>query len=153
MDAVGKSPDKRVRALGKKNVETVKATVLQGKATTPQEKTAALRRKGGLKRPFDAEVASAQPVKQTKKAMFHPTAIVTAMGMETRASGSKVVASTKKNYGACMEMPHSCYWCYGRGVFDLVTGVIASRSDNSRLDSGNHVDARASRHVSSSLSA
>jgi hypothetical protein len=59
MDAVGKSPDKRVRALGKKNVETVKATVLQGKATTPQGKTAALQRKGGLKRPFDAEVASA----------------------------------------------------------------------------------------------
>jgi hypothetical protein len=28
--------------------------------------------------------------------MFHPTAIVTAMGTETRASGSKVVAGTKK---------------------------------------------------------
>jgi hypothetical protein len=34
MDAVGKNPGKRVRALGKKKVETVKAAVLLGKACT-----------------------------------------------------------------------------------------------------------------------
>jgi hypothetical protein len=42
MDDAGKNPGKRVRALGKKKVETVKAAVPQGKASTPQGKIAAL---------------------------------------------------------------------------------------------------------------
>jgi hypothetical protein len=49
-----------------------------------------------LKRPSDAEVASAQPVKQTKKAMFRPIATTTATGMVAWVSGSKVVADAKK---------------------------------------------------------
>jgi hypothetical protein len=59
MNAAGKNPGKRVRALGMKKVETVKAAVSQGKASTPQGKTAAPRGKCGLKRPSDTEVASA----------------------------------------------------------------------------------------------
>jgi hypothetical protein len=38
MDAARKNPGKHARALGKKKVEITKATVSQGKATTPQGK-------------------------------------------------------------------------------------------------------------------
>jgi hypothetical protein len=41
-------------------------------------------------------VASARPVKHSKKAMFHLVVIATAAGMVVGASGSKVVAGTKK---------------------------------------------------------
>jgi hypothetical protein len=42
------------------------------------------------------EMASAQQIKQTKKAMFHPIVTMTTMGHDSRASDSKVVAIMKK---------------------------------------------------------
>jgi hypothetical protein len=57
-------------------------------------------KKGGwmlLKRIWaNAEVASARPVKQTKKAMFCSATTVTVTGTAAWASGSKVVVGTKK---------------------------------------------------------
>jgi hypothetical protein len=44
----------------------------------------------------NTEVASARPVKQTKKAMFCPAMTVTITGTSVGASGSKVVVDTKK---------------------------------------------------------
>jgi hypothetical protein len=43
------------------------------------------------------EVASARPVKQTKKDMCRPAVIATAMGTAAEASGSKVVVGMKKS--------------------------------------------------------
>jgi hypothetical protein len=63
MDAAGKNMSKHARALGKKKVETAKAIVQPGKTCTLQGKGAALQGKGGLKRPSDADVASAWPAK------------------------------------------------------------------------------------------
>jgi hypothetical protein len=41
LDAARKNPGKRLKALGKKKMETAKVAMPQGKATTPQGKTAA----------------------------------------------------------------------------------------------------------------
>jgi hypothetical protein len=64
---------------------TRKSYYSAGKIVVPRGKV-------GLKRPSNAEVASSRPIKQTKKAMFCPAA----MGTKAGASGSKVVAGTKK---------------------------------------------------------
>jgi hypothetical protein len=68
----------------------------QGKATALQGKTAMPRGKASLKRPSDTEVASAHPVKQTKKIMSRPATIATAPRATDEASGSKGVPDTKK---------------------------------------------------------
>jgi hypothetical protein len=52
--------------------------------------------KGGLKRPSDAVVASAQPIKQTKKATFRLAVTMTTTGTAAGAYGSKVVVGMKK---------------------------------------------------------
>jgi hypothetical protein len=96
MDVAGKNLSKRVRALKKKKVETVKAAVPPGKTYNPQGKGATPRGKGGLKRLSDVEVASARPVKQTKKTMFRPTATATVVGTVAVVSESKVATGMKR---------------------------------------------------------
>jgi hypothetical protein len=72
MDDVGKNLSKSTRVLGKKKVETMKVAVPPEKTCNPQGKGVVPQGKGGLKRPSDAEVASARPIKQTKKTMMCP---------------------------------------------------------------------------------
>jgi hypothetical protein len=49
-----------------------------------------------LKRPSDAEVASAIPVKQSKKTVANPSVVTTAARIVVGASGSKSATSAKK---------------------------------------------------------
>jgi hypothetical protein len=68
---------------------TRKNGYLKGKAATPQGE-------GSMKRPSDAEVASTQLIKQSKKAMPCPAMITADTGIMARVSGSKGMAEAKK---------------------------------------------------------
>jgi hypothetical protein len=89
LDAIGKDSSKRPKVAGKKKVETTKVA-------PSHEKT-------GLKRPSAMEVASAKPLKQSKKATTPPATVVAyapsgALGSKVAvvAYGSKGMASVKK---------------------------------------------------------
>jgi hypothetical protein len=94
LDAVGKNSIKHPNVAGKKKVEIMKVAPSRGKAN--------------LKRPSAMEVASARPLKHSKKAMAQP-AVTTTIAITTcvpagslgskgaaGASGSKDMASAKK---------------------------------------------------------
>jgi hypothetical protein len=85
MDATGKNPIKHARTSGKKKVEIVKAAAPRGKAS--------------LKRPFNAEVASARAAKQSKKTTPRPAATVTMMRVATEPSGPKGAAGASGSKG------------------------------------------------------
>jgi hypothetical protein len=91
LDATGKNSSKCSKATGKKKMEATKVAPLWGKAS--------------LKRSSAAEVASARPLKQSKKTMAHPTTAMTTTRVRagalrskgaTGTSGSKGMASAKK---------------------------------------------------------
>jgi hypothetical protein len=84
-DAVGKTPVKCLRALGKKG-ESTKATASWGKTS--------------LKRPSDAEVASARLVKLSKKTVPHPAVAVTTTHIAIGASDPKGAACVSGSKGA-----------------------------------------------------
>jgi hypothetical protein len=86
LDAVGKNPSKHPKAVRKKKADVVKIAPSRGKAS--------------LKRPSAAEVASARPLKQSKKTMAHPVAAVTTTHVPTGALSSKVNASASGSKGA-----------------------------------------------------
>jgi hypothetical protein len=91
LDAAGKNLSKRLKAMGKKKMEATKVAPSWGKAS--------------LKRPSATEVASARPLKQSKKTMAHPVAAATttrvpagalSSNVAAGASGSKGMTSAKK---------------------------------------------------------
>jgi hypothetical protein len=90
VDTIGKNMKKCSKATGKKKVEATKATPSQGK--------------GSLKQPFAAEVASARPLKQSKKAMSHPAAVATTTCVPAGALNSKVATSAFASKGAASAM-------------------------------------------------
>jgi hypothetical protein len=146
MDAARKNLSKHARALRKKEVETVKAAMPLGKTCTPQGKGVVPRGNGGLKRPSGVEVASARTVKQTKKTIFRLIASATVAGTVAGHLGLRL-RPAKKDCDAYSEAPHFCYRCYGRGILNRITGVIASRFGGLRLASGQRVDVGASRFL------
>jgi hypothetical protein len=86
LDAAGKNLRKRPKVVGKKKMDAVKIAPSWGQAS--------------LKRPFAAEVASARPLKQSKKTVAHPTAVATTTCVPTGALSSKVAVSASGSKGA-----------------------------------------------------
>jgi hypothetical protein len=86
LDAVGKNPSKHPKAVRKKKADVVKIAPSRGKAS--------------LKRLSATEVASARPLKQSKRTMAHPVAAVTATRVPTGVLSSKVNASASGSKGA-----------------------------------------------------
>jgi hypothetical protein len=84
-DATRKASVKHPKASGKKKGESVKASALRGKAS--------------LKRPSNEEVASARPVKLSKKTVSCPAAAATTMHIAIGASGPKGAAGASGSKG------------------------------------------------------
>jgi hypothetical protein len=85
LDATGRNPSKHLMAVVKKKMEAAKVAPSRGKAS--------------LKRPSAVEVASARPLKQSKKAMVHPAAAVTTTHVPARALSSKVATGASGSKG------------------------------------------------------
>jgi hypothetical protein len=85
LDAIGKNPSKRPKAAGKKKVDAVKIAPSRGKAS--------------LKWSSAAEVASARPLKQSKKTVAHPVAAATTTHVPTGALSSKVASGASSSKG------------------------------------------------------
>jgi hypothetical protein len=97
LDATRKNLSKCPKAAGKKKMEAMKVAPSRGKSS--------------LKWPSVVEVASARPLKQSKKAMAHLAAAVTTTRVPAGALCSKVVANASGSKGAAsaMKMAMSIY--------------------------------------------
>jgi hypothetical protein len=86
LDATGKNPSNRSKEAGKKKIDAAKIAPSWGKAS--------------LKWLSATEVASARPLKLSKKAMVHPVAVTTTSRVPVEALSSKAAGGASGSKGA-----------------------------------------------------
>jgi hypothetical protein len=114
-------PEQTPEGGGKKKVDAMKIAPSWGKA--------------GPKRPSTGEVASARLLKQSKKTVAHPAAVVTTTCVPTRALSSKVATGASGSKGVVSAKKTVMLVCKHR---ILAIGAMAAASSDESQESSPH---------------